>query len=325
MSKIREIIESFFKQEQSEEVSKRFLSWFFHPSAMKEKEEVLDHLWEELEAKADLSTEKSFREIERRLGFTKQKTIQASLLRWAQIAAILIVPLLSVGLAGWYVQKQEPEELLIVECFVPDGETREVILPDQSVVTVNSGSSLFYPREFKGKVRDIYLSGEAKFSVQPDKEKPFIVKTNDMNVEALGTVFNVSSYPDSENTTATLAEGKIKVDLKSGNDSFILSPEEQIVYNRKTGRSVLRKTRVDYVLAWEKGQMVFQGASLYSVIKEIERHYNVKVYLNTKDLSEERLTVKFLYNESLEDVLHALQQIVAGFKYKIDGNKVYIY
>ena len=82
---------------------------------------------------------------------------------------------------------------------------------------------------------------------------------------------------------------------------------------------------MDYVLAWEKGQMIFQSASLYSVLKEIERHYQVTVCLNSKDLSDERLTVKFVHDEGIEDVLYTLQQIVAGFKYKIDGDKVYIY
>lgn len=71
--------------------------------------------------------------------------------------------------------------------------------------------------------------------------------------------------------------------------------------------------------------MIFQSASLYSVIKEIERHYGVQVYLNARDLNDEKLTVKFLHNETLEEVLYTLKQIVAGFKYKIEGDKVYIY
>lgn len=325
MSRVHEILNSFFKQQQLEALQKSFLRWFFHPSSQEEKEGALRQLWDDALIAADDSTKISYREVIGKLGFAEQKRMSGYIRRWTQIAAILLFPLLCAGTAWWYVQTQESEELLIVECFVPDGETREVILPDQSVVLLNSGSSLLYPHEFKGKIRDIYLSGEAKFSVRPNKDKPFIVKTNDMSIEALGTVFNVSSYPDNEKTIASLSEGKIKVDIKSSQESYILNPDEQVVYDRETGQSECKSTRMDYILAWEKGQMVFQGASLYSVVKAIERHYGVKVYLNTRDLQEEKLTVKFLYDETLEEVLLTLQQIVAGFKYKIDGNKVYIY
>lgn len=324
MSKIYQIIESFFKKDHPEYLRKNFTRWFFS-SPSEEKENALLLLWDELQIKSDSSTEQSFTEVERRLGFHDRKRIRFSYRKWGQVAALFLVPLFSAWMSWLYVQNHSAEELTLVECFVPDGETRTIMLPDHSEVTVNSGSTLFYPVEFNGNIRDIYLSGEAKFSVAPDKKKPFIVKTSDMSVEALGTVFNISSYPDGEKTTASLSEGKIRVEIKSSHESFVLDPREQIVYDRKTGQSERKSARMDYVLAWEKGQMVFQSASLYSVISEIERRYKVTVYLNSRDLSDEKLTVKFLHNETLEEVLYTLQQIVAGFKYKIDGDKVYIY
>lgn len=324
MSKVYRIIENFFKKDHPEEIRKNFTRWFF-TSSSEGKEDALRQLWDGLLIKSDGSTEQSFKKVERRLGFPEEKKIHFSFRKWGQVAAVLLIPLLSICLSFWYAHYRPAEELVLVECFVPDGEVRTIILPDRSQVTINSGSSLFYPAEFKGKIRDIYLSGEAKFSVSPDKEKPFIVKTGDMSVEALGTVFNVSSYPDGEKTTASLFNGKIRVDIKSSRESFILDPDEQVVYDRKTGQSERKQARMDYVLAWEKGQMIFQSASLYSVLKEIERHYQVTVCLNSKDLSDERLTVKFVHDEGIEDVLYTLQQIVTGFKYKIDGDKVYIY
>lgn len=325
MSKVHQIIESFFKKDHPENIRKNFTRWFFSPFSSKEKEDTLHLLWDDIQIQPDVSTEQSFREVERRLGFPEQRSIRFSLRKYGQVAAFFLVPLLSVWMSWQYVHNRPADELVLIECFVPDGETRTVVLPDRSEVIVNSGSSLFYPVEFKGKVRDIYLSGEAKFTVFPDKKKPFIVKTNDISVEALGTVFNVSSYPDSEKITSSLVEGKIKVEIKSSRENFILSPQEQIAYDPKTGQTERKKVRMDYILAWEKGQMVFQSASLYSVIKEIERHYKVTIYLNSRDLSDERLTVKFLHNETIEEVLHTLKQIVAGFKYKIDGDKIYIY
>ena len=325
MSRVDQIIENFFRKDQPEDIRKHFVRWFFHPSSSKDKEETLHVLWDTLQVKADSSTERSYETVERRLGFSKRKGIHSSFRKWGQVAAFLLLHLLGAWVSWLYLQDRPVEELALVECFVPKGEIRNIVLPDHSVVIINSGSTLFYPSEFKGKNRDIYLSGEAKFMVTPDKKKPFIVKTNDLSVEALGTVFNISSYPDREKVTASLAEGKIKVDIRSSHETFILDPDEQVVFDKNTGVSERKRARMDYVLAWEKGQMIFQSASLYSVIKEIERHYGVQVYLNARDLNDEKLTVKFLHNETLEEVLYTLKQIVAGFKYKIEGDKVYIY
>lgn len=324
MSKVHQIIESFFKKDYPEKTRKNFAHWFFSFSS-EEKEEALQRLWEGIRIDSDASTEQSFREVERRLGWMQRRRVRFSLRKWGQVAATFLVPLLSIGLAWLYVHNYTEEEVAWVECFVPSGEIRTVVLPDRSEVTVNSGSTLLYPATFKEKTRNIYLSGEAKFTVASDKRKPFIVKTGEMAVEALGTIFTVSSYPDSPFTIATLVEGKVRVAIASTDSNFILSPGEQIVHNKHTGESRKQKARLDYALAWEKGQLVFQSASLYSIIKELERHFGVTVYLNATDLSNEKITVKFLYGETLEEILYTLQQIIAGFKYKTEGNKVYIY
>ena len=325
MSKIYKIIELFFKQSSSEDIRKKFFIWFKTPYASLEKEEAINRIWNDLDIEADHATENSYKQVEERLGFDNRKKKHLLYIRFARIAAILIIPLLSVLSAWWFVQNRQAPELMLVEYFVPNGETREIILPDSSIVTINSGSTLFYPAGLKGKNREIYLSGEAKFNVATDKKKPFIVKTNDMNIEALGTVFNISSYSDNLYTTATLAEGKIKVDIKSTNESFILDPNEQIRFDKKAGNSLRLDARLDYILAWEKGQMVFQRASLYEIVKEIERRYDVTIYLNSKAWDNEIITVKFLYDETLEETLSVLKHIIMGFNYEIKGDKIYVY
>jgi ferric-dicitrate binding protein FerR (iron transport regulator) len=243
-----------------------------------------------------------------------------------RIAAVFLIPLFSILTAYWYVQNQPPfEDVALMECYVPNGEIREIRLPDSSSVLINSGSALFYPQAFKGNTRTIYLNGEAKFTVRQNKKMPFIVSTKDMNVEALGTVFNISSYPDNPYTTTTLAQGKVKVDIKTSEETFLLSPNEQVIYDKVTGTAVQKQSRLDYVLAWEKGLLVFQSASLHTVIKEIERHYDVTVYFNSTDLNDKIITVKFIHDETLEESLHTLQQIITGFHYKTEGKRIYIY
>ena len=325
MFKVKKIIELYFRQQQSEEIQRIFLSWLRKPASLKEKENALSMIWDELSVKTNSDTEKSYYNVEKRLGLARLPARREFFIRLTRIAAVFFIPIISIFSAWLYVHNQVPEEVNIVEYFVPNGETGIIELPDKSRVIVNSGSTLFYQKDFKGKTRDIYLSGEAKFAVVKDNKRPFKVITNDMSVEALGTVFNVSSYSDNQTTAASLIEGSIKVNIKSTKESFILNPSEQIVYDKINGQHKKGHTNIDYVLAWEKGQMVFQSTSLQTIIKELERRHNVAVYLNTANFSDEKLTVKFLYNESLEEILFTLQQIIIGFKFKIEGDKIYIY
>jgi len=326
MSQIKEIISLYLEKHQSEEIRQRFFHWLKSSISSKEKEEALTRFWEELSVSADLSTEKAYHQVQQRLGFSKKQTSKRLFyIRIAQVAAILLIPLLSFITARWYVDNRLSSNMELVEHYVPYGEIREIRLPDSSRVIMNSGSLLFYHKDLSGKIRDLYLSGEAKFTVWPDKKRPFVVRTNDMSVEALGTVFNISSYPDNPHTMTTLIEGKVGVDIALSENKFILSPGEQIIYNKETGETLRKEARLDYVLAWEKGGMVFRSASLYSVVKELERRYGVTVYLNAAGLNDEKLTVKFLYDETPEEILDALKQIITGFKYKIEGEKIFIY
>jgi ferric-dicitrate binding protein FerR (iron transport regulator) len=241
---------------------------------------------------------------------------------------MFLIPLFSVATAYWVIQSQhsqQPAELNLLEYFVPKGEIEEVTLPDNSIAILNSGTTLIYPEHFDGNNRHVYLNGEAKFTVAKDPEKPFVVKTKDMEIKALGTIFNVSSYSDDGRTIATLVQGAVQVDIKSDGQSFILKPNEQVDYNNLTKTAKLKPARIEYVLAWERGQLVFQSAPLYEIITGMERHFNVKVFLNSTDLNDEKLTVKFLNDESLEEILHTLQQIIKRFHYKIDKDKIYIY
>jgi ferric-dicitrate binding protein FerR (iron transport regulator) len=325
MSKVKQIIEQYFERQHPEEIRQSFFFWMRSPVSAKTKEDVLYQLWNELDIPSNLSTEKSYKELEKRLHFTRQTSKRVLYAKLTRIAAIFLIPLLSILSVWFYINNRQPQQIDLIECYVPNGEIREIELPDQSRVVINSGSCLFYQKEFKGKTREIYLSGEAKFIVSPDKNKPFIVKTNDLFIEALGTVFNVSSFPDNPHTTATLIEGLISVDIRSTDEHFMLDPGKQVLYDKTTGYSTYQQARLDYVLAWEKGQLVFQSASLNAIIKELERRYNVSFYLNDTGLEEERLTVKFMHDETLNEILHTLQQIITGFDFNMKGDKIYIY
>ena len=328
MSKARQIIDLFFKYEYSKDARNQFFTWFIHPSSLSDRDDALQDVWDELRVKADASTQESWRQVQKKIHYNHQPMakVRSIYVRFARIAAIFLLPLMSVFFAYLYLRQDQPSAPEMVEYFVPNGQIKEFILPDSSRVIANSGSVLLYPENFAGNKRSIYLNGEAKFTVKHDEKKPFIVKTSDMEVEVLGTIFYVSSYADNEQTLTTLVSGKVKVDFRANaNASAILTPGEQVIFDRATGHIYHHTVGVDSVLDWEHGHLVFQSASLYQVMKIIERRYDVTTYINSGKYLNDKLTVKFMYDETLDDVLHALQYIITGFKYKIDEKKVYVY
>jgi ferric-dicitrate binding protein FerR (iron transport regulator) len=199
------------------------------------------------------------------------------------------------------------------------------VLPDNSQAWVNAGSMLIYPEKFSGDTRTVYLNGEANFSVAKDPEKPFIVSTNRINIEALGTVFNVQAYLDLPKITATLEEGKIRVETKSEHpQSLILLPNEQITYDHKTQLLVKKTVDARRVAMWKEGYLIFQEASLVEILRALEKRYNIVAQFDSGKYEGRTYTVRFSPEESLQETLDVLKEIIGGFNYKIKENTIYI-
>ncbi len=331
MLQIREKIKEYFEKPYKAGMDKSFIKWFRQEDSIEEKNDALWEIWEDLDVVADETTEESFAKLQNRLFGQTTKTIgpipiYRKLLR---IASILIIPLLSFGGAYLYVKNsvsniQYPE---LVECFVPNGEMRTILLSDSSTVQLNSGSILIYPKEFSDNTaRYLYLNGEASFSVTRNENRPFIVKTSDMDVEVLGTVFNVSSYNTNDYVSTALESGKVNVHLKDEDEtSFILEPNNQIVLDKITGKTEVKKVNIENVMAWKKGYIMVEGLSINDISKMLERKYDVEVHIHSDKYEEERITAKFMNNESLIECMSILEQLIPDMKFQINGNKVYIY
>lgn len=329
MSRIRQIITEYLKNNYPDSVKKSFVLWLKNKRSSKEKEDILMDVWDNIPVETGLQAEAAFAQIENRLFHTQtrqpvKKSLYTKLYR---IAAVIMLPILSVGIT-YYLMKnsvQLDNQVQLVECIVPNGEVRTITLPDSSVVIVNSGSILIYPQQFTGS-RDIFLNGEAYFTVTKDESKPFIVKTTDMDIEVLGTVFNVNAYTDNENTSTTLESGKVNVMIKNAHhDRVILDPDECVTYNRSTGLFEKTSVKVKNATAWTEGNMVIQSKTIDEVIKFIERRYDMKVHLNSNKYDNERITMKVKKDESINDFMEVFKFLVPQMKYKIENDKLYIY
>lgn len=161
----------------------------------------------------------------------------------------------------------------------PRGGLFQVVLPDGTKVWLNAASSLQYPTAFTGATRTVTLTGEAYFEVAPDKAMPFIVTTQNQQVQVLGTAFNINAYSDEEATRTTLLQGSVKVLLSHSafntQHSTLLTPNLQSV----TTPTAITLTRPDLqqVMAWKEGEFRFQHMKITSIMRQIARWYDVEI------------------------------------------------
>src|SRR5690606_20389870 len=184
---------------------------------------------------------------------------------------------------------------------IPYGKRFSVQLSDGSSVTLNSGSTLRYPVNFSGaNQREIFLTGEAFFKVAKDHKRPFYVRSEGLNVSVLGTEFNVSAYPDDSTSKVVLVEGS--VELTANNKRTIMKPGELANFKHDESAMEIRKVNTGLYTAWMQGGLVFRNMSFDDIVKKMERHYDVKIINNNKELASEKFNASF-DEEPLKNIL----------------------
>lgn len=250
----------------------------------------------------------------------KVHILHARLLIWRVAAAILIaVSSVSVYLA---LQNRQAPDLL--QAYIPTAEMRNVTLPDGTQVMINSRSTLLYPQQFTGNNRCVYLVGEANFKVKRDEAHPFIVKSTDFQVTALGTEFNVTAYPEEEEVTATLISGKVLVEYNGQKEQEILKPNEQLAYNKHTRLGSVSCPDMQDATAWQRGEVVFRSMTIEEILTRIERKYPYTFVYSFHSLKNDRFNLTFGQNASIEEVMDIICRVTGNLEYRITGDKCYL-
>lgn len=198
----------------------------------------------------------------------------------------------------------KPEKVVYNTLNVPYGKRFKVQLSDGSLVVMNAGSSLRYPVEFpkKGK-REVFLRGEAFFDVAPDEKRIFVVEAQNLKIRVLGTRFNVSAYPEDLLTNVMLVEGSVKLTSERYPEKEgILKPGQLAKFERSAQNWEIQAVNSRAYTAWMMGDLVFRNVSFDDMLKKMERHYDVKIINNDRDLAKERFNAKF-GNEPIVNIL----------------------
>lgn len=202
--------------------------------------------------------------------------------------------------------------------------TQVVRLPDGTEVTLNHFSSLTYPAEFKAGQREVKLEGEAYFEVAKDKKHPFIVQTAALDVEVLGTHFNVEAYSHDPEVKTTLLEGSVAVSVRDNDRRMLLRPNESAIYNKVKKKLTLQEAAdAPAETVWRRGEFIFNQLPLREIARQLSNSFGVDIVIRDKALQDYRLTARFSVSEGLDRILRLLGT-AGNFSYTQDSKQITI-
>jgi transmembrane sensor len=286
---------------------------------------------------------------------SKRHLLSSHMVRYTgYVAAIFIgvIILLAIGyhLAG----SSQNAQANYLEMIVPIGGKSQLILPDGTKIWLNAGSKLRYPSDFKSKEREVYLEGEGFFEVARDVKHPFLVRTSDITIKVLGTVFNVKSYPSEKTIQTTLISGSVIIEGKIGGNKIgplaTLEPNQMAIFLRKDrkmtiggnqGKShvsepensyspgkkqgdilVVDDINVETYTSWKNNSLIFENQPFENIAVELERRYGATIVFIDDSIKHYRFSGRF-DEISIDQALNALK-FASPFRYEIKNRTIYI-
>ena len=274
------------------------------------------------------------REERKRNGFFPKARLSREGVIWLKLAAaIILIPLVcgvllfSTGNDDDLFLLTAEQESILEKRVNPLGQKSVLFLSDGTKVWLNAASKISYLRNFAGSdTRDVYLEGEAFFDVAHDVHKPFVVHTSSIKIKVLGTSFNVKSYAEEKTIETTLVHGKVRIeqsDVKGNRIGDVeLKPNQRAVFNKESKIINVREVAPGNTGSWKQDRLVFEEESIDNVIMQMERWFDVKIYVENKGNLDCKLTAS-IEKESLEEVLRLLEAS-HKIRYKINGSEVFI-
>ena len=241
----------------------------------------------------------------------------------SRIAAVLILVLLS-GICIYLYRSNQNLSLYKgneITLKVGNGQEAGLILPDGTSVRLNSGSALSYTNNFGEKNRLVNFSGEAFFEVKQDKNRPFIVSTKYMDIEVIGTSFNIYAFDNGDLIEMTLLAGSVKVSSKKNPEyQAFVKPNEKLIYDISSCKFTIIETNTQYETAWLNGEIVFKSETLNNVLAKMERKYGVHIrYEGNPCLLDDRFSGRIGKDNHIGDAMKILTKHYP-LKYELTGD-----
>ena len=261
-------------------------------------------IWEESRQLAVTTTvdeNKAWQKFQRRIKKEETSKNTTSRFSWWRIAASILIIAGITWFTSTILNKGDKTQEIVSIASID--EVKNDTLPDGSIATLNKHTTISYPASFKGKTRNVKLKGEAFFNVEPDKEKPFIIDVNDVQVKVVGTSFNIRSHNDvtevivETGVVQVIKDGKI-IELKAG-ERTSLTQKDSVAAKETSGDKLY-----NYYIS---KTFVCDNTPLWKLVEKLNEAYGVTIKIEREELHKLPLTVTF-DEESLDTILNIISQ-----------------
>lgn len=225
---------------------------------------------------------------------------------------------LNTATLTYHPDEENSHEIVYNTLSTPSGGQYQLILPDGTKAWLNSSSSIHYPTIFKGKERNVSITGEVYFEVAKNAAMPFKISVKDMEVQVLGTHFNIMAYTDENSINTTLVEGSIKVSKGSVNRTLLPGQESRI---STAGEIKVVEANIEEVVAWKNGWFQFDGQDIQKIMRQISRWYDVEIVYRGAISTSHFSGIVSRENDILK-VLKIMKD--GGVHFKIEGRRVFV-
>lgn len=304
----KKVIADIHDKKESKEIFKKVkISWAFLSSTRKLN---------------DYEIENAYLKIQDKISGEKRR-LDTSLKIVFKYAAIIVF-LISLTTI-YYTKKQQfrhadtSRKLSYVSFITENGQRSKVVLPDSSIVWLNSGTTLSYPNNFSEQNRKVTLSGQAFFQVYHEENNPFLVQANGLIVKVMGTKFDVDAYPEEDEIAVVLESGKVELGHE-GYESFnyTMKPGEKVTYSNANNALTINYTDVAIYSSWKDGKLIFRNESIKNVFEKLIRWYNINIEVADKEVFNSIFSGT-IQNESYEEIFRYIE-VVCDVKCKIVHN-----
>lgn len=312
LEKIDEIIIRVLDQRQSPEEMQIFLDWYHAADENKQLYFQLKDIYERRKGglypddrEISACWERLSRKMDRKHSMLSPS--RAPHATRAMVAAVALVLIISAV----YLFINRPEEVTWTEVrTTPRSSPRSIVLSDGSTVLLNASSWLKYPEKFTGKNREVYLDGEALFTVARNERRFFIVHTERQDIQVLGTQFNVLGYSSDPRTITTLITGQIKLATYDKNHQvkieMMMHPNQQVFFDKLSNEASVSEIDPNDAVTWIKGVYSFRDASLEEITRRLEKVLGISFIITDDADRIEKYTGKFFSHQSPSEIATVL-------------------
>lgn len=266
--------------------------------------------------------------VQNALAISSERNLHSTKRRWIRLVhiAACVAAVLCVGIVTLFTGHSSNAQLTMQTIHVPSGQSVDIILPDSSHVWLNANTRMTYPLSFAKDNREVTIEGEAYFEVKNHNEWPFIVHTSHMDVQVLGTKFNVEAYSDKSTTETSLMEGKVQITLPTQNQSspkYILHPGRKL--SLTDNQVIISDIKDPEVYRWREGLYCFNNKAIVDIMHDFEKYYGIKIIIQNKQLESIVLSGKFRIAEGLNYALDVMKsEVHFSYQRNTDINILFI-